>query len=82
MSSAKETRRELVQAYSADNMAQAELIRQELEAAGIEAVVRSTPSPLDGLTSIDQGTPILVRVADAKRAEKVVEAFFDRDAER
>lgn len=61
-----------VNVYEANDMGEAELVHQALGRAGIEATIDQIPSPLDGLTPINQGTSVLVRPSDAKRAAEVV----------
>lgn len=68
---------EPVKVYDADNGVQAELLRSALEAAGIEATVDNTPSPLDGLTAMGQGTPIFVGANDATQARQVIDEALD-----
>ena len=67
---------DLVSVYQAGDLPLAELIRQRLEDEGIEAFIDPTASPLDGLTTINQGTHIFVRQPDAQRAQNVVEEFL------
>ena len=69
--------RDVVVVYTAENMPQAEMLRQELESVGIQAMVEPTASPLDGLSVIDQGTPVLVHAEHAPRAREIVQQFFD-----
>lgn len=66
-----------VHVFDADNMAEAELLREELNAAGISARIDSTLSPLDGLTSMGQGTPVYVDAADADQAARIIEQFVE-----
>lgn len=68
---------EPVKVYDADNGPQAELIREALEAADIDATIDTTPSPLDGLTAMGQGTPIFVGRNDLKRARDVIVETFE-----
>jgi len=61
-----------VQVYDAANGAEAALIRAELAEHDIEAFIDTTPSPLDGLTFMGQGTPVFVRSEDAEKARRIV----------
>jgi hypothetical protein len=65
-----------VKLYDADNGAEAELIREDLEAHGIEAMVDNTPSPLDGLTAMGQGTPVFVSRDDYDKASDMLDRFL------
>lgn len=68
---------DLVRVYDADNAIEAELIREELEEAGIIARIDATPSPLDGLVSMGQGTPIYVHASVAEKATRIIEQFTE-----
>ncbi len=68
-----------VKVYDADNAADAELIRGQLADADIEAVVDATPSPLDGLTSMGQGTPIFVDRSAYDQARQVIDQWFHHE---
>lgn len=65
-----------VNVYESATMGEAELVRQSLEQAGIEAMIDQMPSPLDGLSAIHQGTSVLVRPSDEKRASAVVREWM------
>lgn len=65
-----------VKVYDADHGAQAEMLREALADADIPAFVEDIPSPLDGLTSMGQGTPIFVDEDHATKARQVIERFF------
>lgn len=67
---------QLFNVYTAPTFNEAEMIHQALEDAGIRAFIEQTPSPLDGLTSIGQGTPVMVSDADADSAQRVLQEFF------
>lgn len=64
---------EPVKVYDAENGPAAELLREALEAEGIEAAIDTIPSPLDGLTAMGQGTPVFVGANDTQRALEVIE---------
>ena len=70
---------DLVSVYVAEDLPQAELLRQRLDEARIDAFVEPTASPLDGLTAINQGTHVMVREDDADRAKQIVEAFISEE---
>ncbi|MFA7237787.1 MAG: DUF2007 domain-containing protein [Phycisphaeraceae bacterium] len=70
---------EMVKLYDAENGAEAELIREELAANDIRAFVDNMPSPLDGLTSMGQGTPIFVNARDFDRAEAILDEYLVGD---
>lgn len=72
----------LVKVYEARHEAEAHMIHEALDAAGIEAYVEQTPSPLDGLTTIQEGTEVQVRAADANRAVQIIETFLAERRER
>jgi len=65
-----------VKLYDADNAADAELIREDLEEHGIEAMIDNQPSPLDGLTSMGQGTPVFVSRSDYDKASEVLDRYL------
>jgi hypothetical protein len=73
---------ELVKVYDATNAAEAELIREALQEAGIHAYVGNIPSPLDGLTAMGQGIAILVSEDRLEDAGKVIENFAHPPAEQ
>jgi hypothetical protein len=62
-----------VKVYDANNGAEAEMIREQLAEADVEAVVDTTPSPLDGLTAMGQGTPIFVDRSVAEKARQIID---------
>ena len=62
--------------YDADNGAEAELIREDLEEHGVEAMVDNMPSPLDGLTAMGQGTPVFVSRSDYDKASQVLDRYL------
>ena len=66
----------LVKVYEANNAMEAQMLHQRLAEEGINAYVEQTPSPLDGLTAINEGTEVQVRAADAVRAIHIVERFL------
>lgn len=66
----------LMTIYTAPEYAEAEMIHEALEAEGVESFIDPTPSPLDGLNSMGQGTPIMVNSEDAERARRVIETFL------
>lgn len=66
--------------YTAPTFSEAEMIHQALDEAGISAFIEQTPSPLDGLNTINQGTPVMVREDDAEEARRVVDAFLTERA--
>jgi len=68
-----------VKVFDADNSADAELIREQLESAEIEAVVDATPSPLDGLTAMGQGTPIFVDRPNRERARQIIDQWYHHE---
>ena len=70
-----------VKIYDASNTAEAEMIRQAMEEAGIRAYIDTTPSPLDGLTAMGQGIPVLVEGDKADEAVNVIEEFGHRHAD-
>jgi len=72
---------ELVVVYEAIDLPQAEMVHQALEAAGIDAWVEQTPSPLDGLTVMNQGTHVRVRQDDAGRAQQRIAEFLAERAD-
>lgn len=72
---------DLVSVYQADDLFQAELIHQRLADAGIDAFVEPTASPLDGLTTINQGTDVMVREDDAPQAKQIIEGFLAERAD-
>lgn len=65
-----------VKLYDADNGAEAELIRENLEEHGIESIIDNTPSPLDGLTAMGQGTPVFVSRSDYDKASDVLDRYL------
>lgn len=67
---------DMVRLYDADNTAEAELIREELANHDIEAYIDDMPSPLDGLSTIGQGTPIFVKAEDLQRAQAIVDEYL------
>jgi len=67
---------DLVSVFEAINMAEAEMINMALKAAGIQAAVEKTASPLDGLTSIGEGTEVMVREEDEEKALQVIEDYL------
>jgi hypothetical protein len=71
---------QLFNVYTAPTFSEAEMIHQALEDAGIRAFIEPTPSPLDGLSSIGQGTPIMVSDADADAAQRVLQEFLAEQA--
>jgi hypothetical protein len=58
--------------YDADNGAEAEVLREALEAEGIDAALDLTPGPLDGLTAMGQGVPIYVGANDLEKARAII----------
>ena len=74
------THRDVLVIYTADDLPQAELIRQHLESKKIEAIEERTASPFDGLTNIGQGMPIMVRSEDAARARKAIMHYLKQPA--
>ncbi len=72
---------EPVKVYDAENGPAAELLREALEAEGIEAAIDTIPSPLDGLTAMGQGTPIFVGAHDAERALEVINTALTEHVE-
>jgi hypothetical protein len=66
--------------FDADNMAEAELIREALEEAQIDARIEDQVSPLDGLTAMGQGTPIYVPADQLAQAEEVIDKFVDESS--
>ncbi|QNN25088.1 DUF2007 domain-containing protein [Planctomycetales bacterium ZRK34] len=71
---------QLFTVYTAPTFNEAEMIHQALEEAGIRAFIEQTPSPLDGLNSINQGTPVMVNDNDADAARDIVNAFLAEHA--
>ncbi len=69
---------DFMKVYDASNAAEAELIREAMQAAGIRAYIDTTPSPLDGLTAMGQGIAILVDGEQADEARKVIDDFCRR----
>jgi len=65
-----------VKLYDADNAAEAELIREDLQEHDIEAMIDNQPSPLDGLTSMGQGTPVFVSRSDYDKASQVLDRYL------
>jgi hypothetical protein len=74
------THQDVLVIYIADDLPQAELIRQHLEGKKIDAFVERTASPFDGLTNIGQGTPIMVRSEDAARARQAIMHYLEQTA--
>jgi hypothetical protein len=70
--------KDFVKVYDASNAAEAEMIRQALEDAGIRAYIDTTPSPLDGLIAMGQGIPVLVVGDKADEAVGVIEELCER----
>ncbi|MEX2672827.1 MAG: DUF2007 domain-containing protein [Phycisphaeraceae bacterium] len=65
-----------VNVYEAAGMGEAEMVHQALENEGIQATIDQIASPFDGLTSINQGTSVLVRKSDADRATEIVRQWM------
>lgn len=72
---------DLITVYEAIHLAEAEAIHQALETEGIRAYVEQTPSPLDGLTTIGEGTEVMVLQDDETRARQIVERYLAERAE-
>ncbi|MBI1371952.1 MAG: hypothetical protein GC159_04215 [Phycisphaera sp.] len=72
---------DLINIYEASHLAEAEMIHQALESAGIKAYVEQTASPLDGLTAAGEGTDVMVRSDDADRAREVIEQYLAEKAD-
>jgi len=70
-----------VKLYDADNGAEAELIREDLIEHGIEATTDNQPSPLDGLTSMGQGTPVFVDKSDYDKASEVLDRYLKHQSD-
>jgi hypothetical protein len=68
--------KDLISVFEAINMAEAEMINAALKGAGIEAFIEKTPSPLDGLTAIGEGTEVMVREEDEEKALQVIEDYL------
>ncbi len=68
-----------VKVYDANNAADAELIREQLANAEIECYIDATPSPLDGLTAMGQGTPIFVDESQYNHAIEVVNNWLGHE---
>lgn len=71
---------QLFNVYTAPTFSEAEMIHQALEAAGIRTFIEQTPSPLDGLNSINQGTSVMVNADDADNAQRVLKEFLAEQA--
>lgn len=67
---------EMIRLYDADNGAEAAMIREELAANDIRVYIDNLPSPLDGLTTMGQGTPIFVNEADYDRAQAILDEYL------
>lgn len=67
---------DLVSVFEAMNMAEAQMIADALKAAGISSLVEQTASPLDGLTSIGEGTEVRVKAEDEDRAIQLIEDYL------
>jgi len=73
--------KDLINIYEAAHMAEAEMVRQALQRAGIEAIVDKTASPFDGLTAAGEGTDVMVSHDDAERARQVIEQHLVEKAD-
>ncbi len=67
----------LAKVFDADNGAEAELIREALEAAGLSVTIENQPSPLDGLTAMGQGTPVYVAADQVDQANAIIGKFIE-----
>ena len=67
--------------YEAATFAEAESIHQTLADEGVDAWVEQTPSPLDGLTNIGEGTEIMIRQHDEQKARRIIERYLAEKGE-
>ena len=75
------TNQDVLVIYTADDMPQAAMVQEFLKDRSIDAFVEPTASPFDGLTSIGQGTSVMVRSGDAARARSAITEFLNEHAE-
>lgn len=64
-----------VKVYDAVDAAEAELLREALADAGINAYIDHIPSPLDGLMAMGQGIPVMVVGEQQGQAVCVIEQW-------
>lgn len=72
---------DLITVYEAIHLAEAEAIHQALEAEGIRAFVEQTASPLDGLTTIGEGTEVMVLQDNEARARQIIDRYLAEGSE-
>lgn len=72
----------MITIYTAPDFAEAQMIREALAEADIEAFVDQTPSPLDGLNAMNQGTPVMVEEKDVEAAQRIVAEFLAEQEEQ
>jgi hypothetical protein len=66
---------DLVDIFEATTLAQAQLLVQRLDEAGIKTFVDNTDSPFDGLTAADQYKVVRVLPTDAEKAGEIAKVF-------
>jgi hypothetical protein len=71
----------LIKVYEAPNEAVAEMIREQLEEADIRATIDPIAAPLDGLTSMGQGTQVFVMDDDGPKARQVIDQWLQANPE-
>ncbi|MHC4993746.1 MAG: putative signal transducing protein [Planctomycetota bacterium] len=73
---------DLIKVYEGVNLPEAELVHQALTDQGIDAFVDPTASPLDGLTAMAQGTPVMVRQDDVPQAQQIIAEFLEQQTHK
>jgi hypothetical protein len=71
---------EVITVYQAENVTEAHLMRNILEAEGIQAHVSDEAEPLAGLDIT--GPEVLIHVRDQDRAEKVIARYEELQIQR
>lgn len=66
---------DIVTIYQAQTLAEAEMFADQLADADIRSFIANDESPLDGLTSAEQGVIVSVLGRDVDRARAVAESF-------
>lgn len=66
---------DLVEAYRAETLMQAQLLHDRLEAEGIRSFIENADSPLDGLVAAVQMVIVRVLPSELDRARRVVSEF-------